>query len=222
MEAAKERVKERPKETSQASQYLSFFIAGEEYGVGILRVKEILQFEGLTRVPTTPPWIRGVINLRGAVVPVVDLAVMFGLPETAITKWTCVVIVEIHLEGEPTVMGIMVDSVSQVIDLSAEDIQPTPPFGTRVRVDFLIGMGRAGQKFVLLLDIDKVLSFNQLIAAELKNLDASAASPEGEAQEASAEEPPGEAASPEPAADGQAEETPPEPGDDAGKEPPLP
>jgi purine-binding chemotaxis protein CheW len=153
-----------PETTSEQGQYLAFAIAGEEYAVGILRVREIIEFETITRVPTTPPWIRGVINLRGAVVPVVDLAVKLGLPATALTKRTCVVIVEADLEGEGTVMGIMADSVSQVIDLAAGDIEDAPPFGTRVRVDYLRGMGRVGRKFVLILDIDRVLSANELLA----------------------------------------------------------
>jgi purine-binding chemotaxis protein CheW len=98
-------------------------------------------------------------------VPVVDLAVRFGLPQSAITKRSCIVVVEVDLEGEQTVMGILAESVSQVIDLPAGEIEPPPPFGTRVRVDCLLGMGKAGKKFVLLLDIDKVLSADDLLAA---------------------------------------------------------
>jgi purine-binding chemotaxis protein CheW len=150
---------------SEQGQYLGFYLAGEEYGVDILRVKEILQYDTVTSVPTTPASIRGVINLRGSVVPVVDLAVKFGLPASAITKQSCIVVVEVDIEGEQTVMGILADSVSQVIDLPAGEIQPPPPFGIRVRVECLIGMGKAGKKFVLLLDIDKVLSTADLLAA---------------------------------------------------------
>jgi purine-binding chemotaxis protein CheW len=146
-------------------QYLTFRIAGEEYAIGILRVKEILQYEAVTRVPRTPPWIRGVINLRGSVVPVVDLAVKFGLPESAVSGTTCIVIVEVALDGEQAVMGVMADSVSQVVDLAAADIEPPPAFGTRVRVDFLPGMGKVGKGFVLILDIDKVLSSEEVLAA---------------------------------------------------------
>jgi purine-binding chemotaxis protein CheW len=146
-------------------QYLGFFVAGEEYGVDILRVKEILEYDTVTRVPTTPASVRGVINLRGGVVPVVDLAVRFGLPETAVTKRTCIVVIEVELEGERTVMGLLAESVSQVIDLPAGQIEPPPPFGTRMRVDCLLGMGKTGKKFVLLLDVDKVLSTDDLLAA---------------------------------------------------------
>ena len=145
--------------------YLSFHISGEEYAIGILRAKEIIEFGTVTKIPTTPPHVRGVINLRGNVVPVIDLAVKMGLPESPVTKLSCIVIVEVTLEGEPVVMGIMADSVSEVIELSAGDIEPTPAFGTRIRVDYLQGMAKAGQKFILLLDIDQVLTAEDLIAA---------------------------------------------------------
>jgi purine-binding chemotaxis protein CheW len=144
------------------TQYLGFHVAGEEYAIGILRVREILEYETATQVPGTPRSIRGVINLRGRVVPVVDLAVKLGLPESPITKLTCVVVVEVDLEGERTVMGVLADAVSQVFDLPASEIEPPPPFGPRVRVDCLVGMGRSGKKFVLLLDIDKLLSIDEL------------------------------------------------------------
>jgi len=150
---------------AEGGQYLTFFIAGEEYAIGILRVKEIIEYDTITRVPTTPACIRGVMNLRGSVVPVVDLAVKFGLPESPVTTRTCVVIVEVSLEGEAAVMGVVADTVSQVIDLGSSDIEVPPVFGTRVRVDCLIGMGKAGKKFVLILDIDRVLSTNELLAA---------------------------------------------------------
>ena len=110
-------------------QYLGFVIADEEYAVGILKVKEILQFDAITRVPGTPQTIRGVTNVRGSVVPVIDLAVRFGLPEREVTKRTCIVIVEVDLDGEKTIMGVMADSVSQVIDLATDDIQPPPRSG---------------------------------------------------------------------------------------------
>jgi purine-binding chemotaxis protein CheW len=150
----------------EQTQYLGFVVADEEYAIGILRVREILEYDTITKVPTTPPSIRGVINLRGRVVPVIDLAVKLGLPESEVTKRTCIVVVEVDLEGERTVMGVLADTVSQVIDLPASEVEPPPSFGTRVRVDCLLGMGRAGKKFVLLLDIDKVLSAEELTAAQ--------------------------------------------------------
>ncbi len=148
-------------EVAEREQYLAFTLVGGDYAVGILKVKEILQYEDITPVPSTPRSIRGVLNLRGSVVPVVDLAVKFGLPETTITKRTCVLVVETALDGVATVMGLMADSVSQVIELGADDIEEPPAFGTRVKVGYLIGMGKLGRKFVLLLDIDKVLSADE-------------------------------------------------------------
>jgi purine-binding chemotaxis protein CheW len=148
----------------QQSQYLSFFIDGEEYAIGILRVKEIIRYETVTRVPTTPRWIRGVLNLRGLVVPVVDLASKFGIRETPLTAQTCVVIVETDVEGERTLMGVVADAVSQVLDFGPTEISEPPPFGTRIRVDYIVGMGRVGKKFVHILDIDGVLSANDLRA----------------------------------------------------------
>jgi purine-binding chemotaxis protein CheW len=149
----------------ETQQYLTFGIADEEYAVGILRVREIIQYETVTKVPTTPPWIRGVINLRGSVVPVIDLAVKFGLPEKEVQKTTCIVIVEVELSNERTVMGVVADNVSQVIDLKADDIEPPSPFGTRIKVDFLQGMGKIGKEFALILDIDRVLSTDGLLNA---------------------------------------------------------
>lgn len=143
--------------TMDQNQYLTFQLAGEEYAINILRVKEIIAYGPLTTVPQTPPSIRGVINLRGNVVPVVDLALKFGLNASLVTSRTCIVIVEANMDGERTVMGIIADSVSQVVELSAENILPAPAFGTQVRMNFLQGMGKAGVKFVLVLNIDKVL-----------------------------------------------------------------
>ena len=150
----------------ESTQYLTFFVAGEEYAAGILRVREILQYQPVTRIPAAPPWIRGVMNLRGSVVPVVDLALKLGLAETAVTKWTCVLIVEAELEGQRAAIGMMADAVSEVIDLRPEDVEPPPPFGTRVRIDSLLGMGKIpGKKLVLLLDLDRVLSAAELLPA---------------------------------------------------------
>jgi purine-binding chemotaxis protein CheW len=144
--------------------------------VGILQVKEILQYETVTRVPSVPPSVRGVLNLRGAVVPVVDLAVKFGLPATPVTNRTCVLIVEASLEGERTVMGVVADAVREVLELGPEDVEPAPAFGTRVRVDYLRGMAKAGKGFVLLLDLDRVISAGEReLVAEL--VDGLAAAP---------------------------------------------
>ena len=145
-------------ESAERSQYLSFSLAGVDYAVGILGVREILQFDGTTRVPSVPSYVRGVINLRGAVVPVVDLAVKLGLAETAVTKRTCVVIVETSLGGERAIMGIVADTVSEVLDLAPADVEPAPAFGADVRVEYLVGMAKVGKGFVLLIDLDEVLT----------------------------------------------------------------
>jgi len=144
------------------TQYLTFHLAGEEYAVDILQVREIITYGTLTKVPHAPASIRGVINLRGNVVPVVDLGLKFGLTVSPVTDRTCIVIVEANINESRTVMGIIADSVSQVISMSEDNILPAPAFGTRVCIDFLRGMGQSGDKFVLILEIDKVLSAEDL------------------------------------------------------------
>jgi len=146
-------------------QYLTFFLAGEEYAITILQVTDIIECGVVTRVPGTPPWIRGVHNLRGTVVPVIDLAIKFGLPATEITRRTCVVIVELRIDDDAVIMGIMADSVHQVADFTSEQIQSAPAFGPRVRVDCLRGMAGSNGKFVLLLDIDRIFSSDEIAAA---------------------------------------------------------
>ncbi len=155
-----------PKEATEQKQYLTFILSGEEYAISILQAKEIIGYDTVTAVPKTPKWVRGVINLRGNVVPVVDLAVRFGLGERPVTKTSCIIIVEWQLETQYTMMGVMADSVSQVMDISAGEIQPVPAFGTRITVDFLHGMAQLGKKFVLLLDIDKVLSAEDVLGLQ--------------------------------------------------------
>ncbi len=154
---------EAAKTATEPEQYLGFCIAEEEYAIGILRVREILEYDTVTRVPGTPRCVRGVFNLRGSVVPVVDLALKFGLPEREVTKRTCIVVVEVDLDGQRTVMGVIADAVSQVLDLGQGDVVPPPAFGTRVAMDHLLGMAKAGKKFILLLDIDRVLSVDELM-----------------------------------------------------------
>jgi purine-binding chemotaxis protein CheW len=148
------------------TQFLGFHVGEEEYGIGIRRVREILEYDTVTTVPGAPASVRGVINLRGRVVPVVDLAVKLGLPASVITRRSCVVVVEAIAEGEEVVVGLLADSVSQVLDLPPSEVEPPPSFGTRVRVECLLGMGRAGKKFVLLVDVDRLLSTAELQAAQ--------------------------------------------------------
>jgi purine-binding chemotaxis protein CheW len=148
------------------TQYLTFRMAKEECAVPVLRVKEILEYDTPTRVPSTPEWIRGVINLRGGVVPVVDLALKFGLPESQITKKTCIVIVEIDQDGHVVLTGVVAETVSQVVEIGRDDIQPPPSFGAGIRVDYILGMAAIDRKFALLLDIDRVLSSDELLVAK--------------------------------------------------------
>jgi purine-binding chemotaxis protein CheW len=150
-------------EAARPAQYLGFSLAGETYAIELLRIREIIEHVPITRVPGMPPAVLGVINLRGRVVPVVDLAVKMGLGARPITRWTCFVIVEALLDGERTTLGLLADSVSEVLDLGPDDIEPPPAFGTRTPVDYLRGMGRQEQRFILLLDLDRVLSAEELL-----------------------------------------------------------
>lgn len=154
----------------EQSQYLTFRLGDEEFGVGILQVKEILEYAAPTLVPMVPEFIRGVINLRGNVVPVVDLAAKFSMPRRDVTNRSCVVIVEVNLGGGQTTMGIMVDAVSQVMDIPPQDVGPPPLFGARITVDFIRGIGKVGRSFIILLDIDGVLSGEEMtVVAKLQN-----------------------------------------------------
>jgi purine-binding chemotaxis protein CheW len=143
-------------------QYLTFFLADEQYAVGVLSVKEIIEYGVVTRVPTTPSYIRGVINLRGSVVPVVDLSVKFGLQECPVSRRTCIIIMETMLRGERATMGVVADSVSQVIQYAEQDIEAAPAFGSRVRMEYLEGMAKMGSKFVLILNMDAVLAADEI------------------------------------------------------------
>ena len=147
------------------SHYLTFFIGREEYGVQILRVREIIELGAITQVPLAPACVRGVINLRGSVVPIVDLAIKFGQSACTATRFTCVVVVEVATAGELAVIGLMVDAVNQTMELAPGEVDVVPSFGTLAPKDFLVGMATAGDKFVLLLDIDRALSAEELRGA---------------------------------------------------------
>ena len=147
------------------AQLLIFVLAGEEYAVDILRVREIIRYTTPTRVPGMPASVRGLINLRGRVVPVIDLAVRFGLSETVITERTSIVMVEVTSAEGPVVIGVITDTVTAVLELNQDQIQPTPSFGTQVGAEFLDGMAETGdQKFGMLLNIDRVLGSDVLAA----------------------------------------------------------
>jgi purine-binding chemotaxis protein CheW len=145
-----------------AHQYLTFLLSGEMYAVGILNVKEIIEYGNLTEIPMMPAFIRGVINLRGSVVPVVDLSARFGHTQSEIGKRTCIVIVEVRQGDDKNDLGIMVDAVSEVLEIPGSEIEPPPSFGAKIRADFIAGMGKIGGKFVILLDIQRVLSVDEM------------------------------------------------------------
>jgi purine-binding chemotaxis protein CheW len=152
---------------AQINQYLTFVLGAETFAIGILSIKEIIEYSSLTDVPMMPPYVRGVINLRGAVVPVIDLAVRFGRAPAEVTKRTCIVIIEVMANAERQVIGIVVDAVNEVLDIPAADVEPPPAFGTGIRTDFMLGMGKVHNKFVILLDVNHVLAFDELASLEL-------------------------------------------------------
>jgi purine-binding chemotaxis protein CheW len=147
-------------------QYLTFSLADEVYAVEILKVREILEYQPVTVVPRMPPWIRGVTNVRGNVVPVADLAVKFNLGEREVTKRTCILLVDTLLEEQQIVVGLVADSVYQVTELAPDEIEPPPSFGTRIRPDDLLGMGKLGDSLLLILDIDRALTSSELAEVE--------------------------------------------------------
>jgi len=148
----------------QTRQYLTFVLGGEVFAMGILAIKEIIEYADLTEVPMMPPYVRGVINLRGAVVPVVDLSVRFGKPASPVTKRSCIVIIEVATNGERHVLGVVVDAVNAVLDIPGTEIEPPPAFGAKIRADFIQGMGKVNGKFVILLEVDHVLAVDEMQA----------------------------------------------------------
>jgi purine-binding chemotaxis protein CheW len=149
-------------EAADRQQYLTFMLGKEVFAVSILRIKEIIEYGQLTVVPMMPEFIRGVINLRGSVVPVMDLLARFGQDSSALSKRTCVVILEIELEGETQDVGILVDAVNEVLEISGSEVEPAPRFGTNIRADFISGMGKVGGRFVIILDLNRVVSSGEL------------------------------------------------------------
>ncbi len=150
--------------SAQSHQYLTFMLGGELFAIGILSIKEIIEYGKLTTIPMMPEHIRGVINLRGAVVPVVDLSARFGRGGCQLTRRTCIVIIEIEGEEEHQDIGVIVDAVCEVQDIPAASIEPPPTFGANIRTDFIAGMGKVGEQFVIILSVDHVLSLEELAA----------------------------------------------------------
>lgn len=149
-------------ENIATGQFLTFKLDEEVYALDILQVREVLDYTTITKVPKMPPFMRGVINLRGGVVPVVDLRLKFGLTVTENTVDTCIIIMEISLDGETTLLGALADSVQEVITLDSEQIEPPPKIGTRLNTEFIKGMGKKNDDFIILLDIDRVFSAEEL------------------------------------------------------------
>ena len=152
--------------TDKEGKYLTFSLAGEEYGIGILKVKEIIGMMPVTVVPQTPKYIKGVVNLRGKVIPVIDLRLKFSMTAADYTERTCIIVVEITTAGRTIMMGIVVDSVSEVLNIKAADIEQTPSFGTRLDTEYILGMAKTGGTIKILLDIDRILSIEELRAAD--------------------------------------------------------
>ncbi|SEM26721.1 purine-binding chemotaxis protein CheW [Syntrophus gentianae] len=150
--------------TDREGKYLTFSLAGEEYGISILKVKEIIGMMPITTVPQTPLYVKGVINLRGKVIPVVDLRSKFGMDSMEYTERTCIIVVEIAFAGKMIPMGIVVDSVSEVLNIKAGDIEETPSFGSRLDTDYILGMAKVSGGVKILLDIDRVMNAEEVAA----------------------------------------------------------
>ena len=149
-------------DTAETTQYLTFTLAEEVFAIDISQVREVLDYTTVTKVPRTPPFMRGVINLRGNVVPVVDMRVKFDMTAADTTVNTCIIIVEINVDDETTILGAMADSVQEVLELEPGQIEPPPRIGTRLNTEFIHGMGKRGDQFIMILDIDKVFSAAEL------------------------------------------------------------
>ena len=148
------------------AKYLTFALSSEEYGIGILKIKEIIGMMPITAVPQTPEFVKGVINLRGKVIPVMDLRLRFGMDTIEYTERTCIVVVEIGGRTGTVMIGIVVDSVSEVLNIKGEDIEKTPTFGTRLNTDYILGMAKMQAGVKILLDIDRVLKKNEIDMVE--------------------------------------------------------
>jgi purine-binding chemotaxis protein CheW len=151
-------------------KYLTFSLANEEYGIGILKVKEIIGMMPITTVPQTPEFVKGVINLRGKVIPVLDLRRRFGMDPVDYTERTCIIVVEIAGTAGNVMIGVVVDSVSEVLSIKAEAIEDTPTFGIKLNTDYILGMAKIGKNVKILLDIDRVLGADEISLLEQKSV----------------------------------------------------
>lgn len=153
-------------ELSAARPYLTFTLGKELFAVDVAQVREVLDFTNITKIPRTPEYMRGVINLRGSVVPVIDLRLKFGLPVVENTRNTCIIVMEIIFEDETLVLGALADAVQEVFELEPGQIEPAPKLGTKFRADFLKGMGKRDDTFIIILDIDKAFSGDELLLVQ--------------------------------------------------------
>jgi len=151
-------------EITETRQYLTFKLGDEVFAIDVAKVREVLDLSTITKVPRTPDFMSGVINLRGNVVPVVDLRLCFEMSKTEKTVNTCIVVVEVMLAGESTIIGALADAVEEVIDLEPDHIEPAPKIGTQIHTDFIQGMGKRDAQFIMILDIDRVFSAEELSA----------------------------------------------------------
>ena len=147
---------------TETRTYLTFTLDEEDFAVDVLNVREVLDFTNVTKVPRTPDFMKGVINLRGSVVPVVDMRLKFDLPEVEATVDTCIIVMEVNMEGEATVIGALADSVKEVFELDPNSIEPAPRIGTRLETEFISGMGKYNDDFIIILDINQVFSADEL------------------------------------------------------------
>ncbi len=155
--------------TMQTGKYLTFILADEDYGIGILKVKEIIGMMSITSVPRTPEFVKGVINLRGKVIPVIDLRLKFSMPEIEYDERTCIIVVEIDSQDSTLLIGIVVDSVSEVLNIQSDVIENAPTFGTKLNTDYILGMAKIEKGVKILLDIDRVLSSDEIETLENTN-----------------------------------------------------
>ena len=153
-------------EELEATQYLTFVLAEEVFAVDVARIREILEMPTVTKVPQVPGFMRGIINLRGCVVPVIDLRIKFGMPESVQTVNTCIIVVEVNMDGENIVLGALADSVQEVIEMEPSQIEAAPHIGTHLKTEFIKGMGKHDGRFVMILDIDKVFSSVEMAAVQ--------------------------------------------------------
>jgi len=149
-------------ETSNANQYLTFTLDNEQYAIGVAKVREVLEYTKITKLPRTAVFMKGIINLRGAGVPVIDLRLKFGLPETPITKHTSIIVMEVESQDGPVVVGALADAVQEVVDIDEKSIEPAPRFGTRLAAEFIKGVGKKDDLFVILLDIDRIFNAEEI------------------------------------------------------------